>query len=393
VGKLTAENVRNLTPKRTRYELADGEGLSIVVLPSGKMAWRYRYEKDGILQKVELGQYPTMSLTTARRRRREFETSLNEINIPVTEAITPVAALQSTVKDFAERYLSQMAKKKKPPVKGIRQLFDRDILPVLGSKPIWQVTAADIQSILIGKPEAINNPFIGQITKIFRKMFDEALVQTVSTVNPNLTLPVKMLRQVTARDSSSKKEIFSRFLKGIYNASIPRQLKLAMHLVLITLVKKSDLVRARWEDIDLDQMIWRIPSSDNKTEDPYVVQLSKQGVELLRELQSLATGSEWVLPGRGGKPLAQSTLAKVISVVPLPKGITASLRELQTVALEVLANSGFAGNVAARALSNTSSLYPRVSSLSDAADQTKAMLQFWADYVDELLAESRGTHR
>ena len=55
---LTDMRIKALKPKARRYQVTDGRGLSVEVLPSGVVAWRYRYRLHGKLEKVALGQYP-----------------------------------------------------------------------------------------------------------------------------------------------------------------------------------------------------------------------------------------------------------------------------------------------------------------------------------------------
>ena|SRR5271170_1158569 len=52
--------------------VSDGRGLSLDILPSGKMSWLYRYCLDGKYGKVSLGHYPDLPLRTARERRDEL---------------------------------------------------------------------------------------------------------------------------------------------------------------------------------------------------------------------------------------------------------------------------------------------------------------------------------
>ena len=69
---LTDAGIKALKPKATRYMVSDGRGLSLDVLPSGKMSWLYRYSMDGARGKVALGGYPDLTLRKAREKRDEL---------------------------------------------------------------------------------------------------------------------------------------------------------------------------------------------------------------------------------------------------------------------------------------------------------------------------------
>src|ERR1700744_2386604 len=63
---LTDAKIKALTPAVVRYLVADGNGLNLEVLPSGKLSWIFRYRLRGKPEKVAIGRYPEMSLKRAR---------------------------------------------------------------------------------------------------------------------------------------------------------------------------------------------------------------------------------------------------------------------------------------------------------------------------------------
>jgi hypothetical protein len=65
---LTDAKIKGLKPRAARYMESDGKGLSLDVLPSGKMSWMFRYRLNGKQERVTLGQYPDLSLKAARDR-------------------------------------------------------------------------------------------------------------------------------------------------------------------------------------------------------------------------------------------------------------------------------------------------------------------------------------
>lgn len=67
----------------------------------------------------------------------------------------------------------------------------------------------------------------------------------------------------------------------------------AFDLIFATGVRKSEALRARWEHVDLDAGIWRLPST--KSGKPQVVPLPRDVVAMLRNVPRVG---EWVVPGR-----------------------------------------------------------------------------------------------
>ncbi len=80
------------------------------------------------------------------------------------------------------------------------------------------------------------------------------------------------------------------FLKVVMDSNVCRQFKVALRLILLTLVRKSELMLARWEHVDVEKVERHIPTENSKTGKPHIVYLSPQALDLFAELRSLAGG-------------------------------------------------------------------------------------------------------
>src|SRR6516165_9247245 len=68
---LSDTKVRNAKPRTKQYKLSDGEGLFLVIMPSGSKYWRLRYFFAGKEKVLALGVYPHISLAEAREQRAQ----------------------------------------------------------------------------------------------------------------------------------------------------------------------------------------------------------------------------------------------------------------------------------------------------------------------------------
>ena len=82
---LTDTQLKRVKPSQKPYELADGNGLVAEVMPSGTIAWRYRYRLNGRREKVSIGKYPAVSLTKARAKAAEFAVTVAGGDSPMRE--------------------------------------------------------------------------------------------------------------------------------------------------------------------------------------------------------------------------------------------------------------------------------------------------------------------
>ena len=93
-----------------------------------------------------------------------------------------------------------------------------------------------------------------------------------------------------------------------------RPIKLAVRLLLLTMVRKGELLRAQWSQLDFERAEWHVPREHSKTGRPHIVRLAPQAVALFRELQVLACGSPFVLASRHHihKPMSIDTPNKAL---------------------------------------------------------------------------------
>jgi integrase len=159
-------------------------------------------------------------------------------------------------------------------------------------------------------------------------------------------------------------------------------------LILLTLVRKSELMLTQWKDEHVDSAEWHIPEENSKTGKRHIVYLSTQALSLFKRLKVLAGNSQWVLPGRGTvtKPFAHNTLNKALIVSLQGQEIPAfTIHDLRRTASTLLHEKGWPSDVVEKALNHTLGGVRGVYNRAEYADQRKAMLQFWGDYIDEFV--------
>jgi len=129
-----------------------------------------------------------------------------------------------------------------------------------------------------------------------------------------------------------------------------------------------------------------------KTGKPHIVYLSTQAIDLFEELRRLASGSEWVLPGRGTlkKPFAQDALNKALQNIIADTGLVYfTIHDLRRTASTLLHEAGFNSDVIEKALAHEQKGVRGIYNRAQYADQRREMLQWWADFVDAQIEEGR----
>lgn len=88
-----------------------------------------------------------------------------------------------------------------------------------------------------------------------------------------------------------------------------RQLtRMAMKLMALTFVRTSELIGARWDEIDFDARRWNIPAERMKMNTPHIVPLATQTIEVLNLLRNLSGQYELVFPGEQDQTKAMSNM-------------------------------------------------------------------------------------
>ena len=391
---LTDTALKALKPKNKAYTLADDRGLYVEIFPTGGVVWRYRYRLGGKQEKLTLGKYPALTLRNARLKRDEAANAVAQGQSPAQQKqLAKVAAADSTtVAEFGERFFREVVAKDRQDLTSPRRYFDKSIVPAVGAKPVRDVTTEDVRAIIWRKKDEGFDAAAGELRGVLKRLFDYALTCGLAPINPVLALPMRHVHKAKSRDRALTPEEIGAFLRAAFESNIRRQFKLALHLILLTMVRKSELLLARWSHVDYDQAEWHIPAEHSKTGKPHIVFLSRQAVELFRELQALAGTSELVMPGRGSltKPFAHNAINTALKTALQGQAIPAfTIHDLRRTASTLLHENGWASDVVEKALNHTIGGVRGVYNRAEYAPQRREMLQFWSDYIESLVGSGK----
>lgn len=387
---LTDTALKALKPKDKPYIVSDERGLYVEVFPTGGIVWRYRYRLNGKLEKLTLGKYPALTLKNARIKRDEAaqQVAMGQSPAKQKQLAKAAAADSTTVKEFAERFFREIQAKDRKDNTIPRRYLDKDILPFIGEKCMRDVTTEDVRSIIWRKKDHGFDAAAGQIRGLLKKLCDYAVTCGLLNANPVMALPMRHVFRAKARERTLSPDEIRMFLNAVMASNIRRQFKIGLHLILLTMVRKSELLLARWANVHLEEGEWHIPAENSKTGKPHIVYLSRQAVGLFHELHSLAGGSELVLPGRGSltKPFAHNAINNALKKALQGQDVPAfTIHDLRRTASTLLHENGWPSDVVEKALNHTIGGVRGVYNRAEYADQRREMLQFWADFIEKLM--------
>lgn len=165
---------------------------------------------------------------------------------------------------------------------------------------------------------ARNAPAVAvHVREIVLQVFRYADANGEHHANPAESVRPSSIATFTPRDRAlSPKEIalFYRYLERINSAAT---IKLACKVLLLTLVRKSELTDATWDEVDFEQALWTIPGTRMKRRNPHNVYLSRQAMDIFIAFKTCAGGSRFILPNRYDidRPMSGVSLNGVLSAV------------------------------------------------------------------------------
>ena len=392
---LTEAQIRALEPRATRYCVADGNGLVIEVMTTGTKVWRFRYSLNGKRQPLAtIGDYRMISLRVARAKAQKYAEMVAQGLSPVATARRDRGAESKAdvLREAAELYLAtEMAGKSEEYRRTTRRALDKDVLPAIGHMPVKAVTAADVVAIC-ERIKSRGSPKMALHTRnVIKRLYEYLIARQLAASNPAEVVPARSIATFDSRSRVLSGDEIGAMFRSIDASSIRRPLKLALHLLVLTMVRKSDLVEATWSEFDLDKALWKIPAARLKKDRDQRVPLPDQAVSMLRELHQAKTSQKFVFPSVRGddRPIAKSTLNQAVKALGLEvehfvlhdfrRTATAHVREMNGHADTIESNS--ATEMATRGKHGVN---------AENAAQQRRIMQRWADFVDEQIKGSHG---
>lgn len=327
MGKLTDRAV--LSAKATENELLlnDGDGLYLRVYPSGKKIFIYRYKNRlGSTKKLVIGLYPQKSLKQARLEVAEYNAQRKEGNDPAAllaiEKAKKIALSDAvhardnriTISALFDRWEKLALCNHKDGGKAIRRMFEKDVLPTLGKMAVEDVTKAHVIAVVDALLSRGVNRMAKMILALMRQMFRFAQDRDIIENDPTATIrKSKIGKPDTERDRWLSEGEIKELVKALPNAGLSKTTEAAIWIALATGCRIGELLKARWQEVNLEKGIWTITAENSKNGEPLTIYLSEFAIKQFKLVQSVNHETEWCYPNRDGKThVCDKTVTKQI---------------------------------------------------------------------------------
>lgn len=260
------------------------KGLQLEVRTSGGKTWYLRYINErGKVRQLRIADVRDMSLADARKRADQMrgKAALGQDPAEQKAAIRQVP----TFEDFIQyRYM--------PFIKGYKRSWQTDecllrnhLLPVFGKRHMDEIGRHEvIEMHHARRHEGASPASANRLLIMMRYIYNLAIKWGIPGVKVNPASGVRLLEENNKRERYLSKLEVQRLYDCLL-CSENRMLQYIVPMLIYTGARRREVLTARWEDINLDTMSWRIPIS--KSGKARHVPLSNAVIELLRKVPHL----------------------------------------------------------------------------------------------------------
>jgi len=382
---------------------ADRDGLYLAVSPPhkdnpqsgyGSKAWRwdFRFPPSAKGERFTLtyGKYPDLTLAEAReehaKARKAVANGINPAKQKQDQKHAMVTELEKVFEKVAAAWFEAEKPGKSPSWIGNAQRWLTATNKVIGGKSIASVIDDDVEAAVKSLVDAGNLSSARRAVRQIGQIYEFARRKPWRFTGVNPTVTVKIVPPKEQNHQHIKESEIPEFLKAVDQSAGAEQTKIATRLLVLTFVRKQELLGAKKTELDLERGMWEIPAARMKNDFPHLVPLSRQAVALLKRQLESAGNSEYVFPNlvRPRKHAGLSTLNRFFDRIGFADRL--SPHGLRSVASTKLNGTRkFSGDVIERQLSHL-----EISKIRGAYNKAEwlevraEMMQFWADHVDRL---------
>lgn len=313
MGKLNPKQVENLTEPGT-YE--DGDGLRLVVKPTGRKSWLLRFQLAGRRREMGLGSFPEVSLKKARQEASAKRSQLSDGVDPLAARDIERAAqreaqrtseakklkFETLAKEYCEAHGGSWSEKWRKGWLRKLELYAFDHIGKLSAEEIGTSQMLMVLQPIWATKTRTADEVRGQIEQVLDAAKARNLREGENPARWRGHLDNLLSR--AEKKKARKREHF----EALHWQEVPdlmAKLKadntpasFAAQLLIMTSARAHMVRFARWDEFDLEIGIWSLPDERMKMRVAFVIPLADEVVELVQSIPR-AEGSPYLFPGQG----------------------------------------------------------------------------------------------
>ncbi len=260
-------------------------GFGLVVQASGKKGFFVEYGPAEKRRRMSLGPYGPLTVEAARELATAKLAEVSAGGDPLSERER--LARIPTFSKFREEYMVEVRRRKKRPDEDERYLgLAAATWP---TQRLDQITRRDVKAameVVAKRGQTTANRWLASVRACLQAAVKDELI------SENPASLIKPFREAQPRSRVLTDEEFGKVIEA-FEAIPDVYARAAFVLLMDTGTRKSEVLTARWDDLDLGAALWRLP--DTKSGRPQFVPLAPSTVAYLKDVPRVG---EWLIPGR-----------------------------------------------------------------------------------------------
>ncbi|HEY5208048.1 MAG TPA: integrase arm-type DNA-binding domain-containing protein [Stellaceae bacterium] len=317
---LTGAALKHLKSKEKLYKVTDRDGMYMLVRPSGILTFQLNYRMNGRRETVTFGKYGPAGLSLARARELciDAKRAISEGRSPAIEKQREKRRLleAKSFGEFGEKWLT--AAPMADSTRAMRRsIFERELIPMRRNRLLTEIAPDDLRAhcgaiVDRGAPATAIH-----VRDIVKQIYGFAILHGEKVANPADGVGPASIATFVPKDRSLSPTEIRVMVKLLEKVATLPTIRLGMRLYLLTMVRKSELQDALWDEVDFENTVWTIRKERMKRSKAHNVYLSRQVLDIMIALKTCAGNSKFLLPSRydADAPMSRATFNRVTYAV------------------------------------------------------------------------------
>jgi integrase len=393
---IVANEIRGFTCPDDKKQIKkyDSKGLYLLIKPNNSKLWRFRYIYGGKSKELALGKYPSIQLTIARELAEKARILLGQGINPMAERKAKKRASSFSDKAFGniallwwEKQYDSWTKDHALRVKRWLTIDSKSLGPI----SVDEIDVGHITDLMLEIESLGSSKKATVILPVINRVFGYAVAHRLTRNNPAQGLPLRDIIKPIAKIRS-----FSAIVKPSELGKLIFDIDMiqsgtyctveALKLIPRIFIRPNEVRELKWDFIDFDEKLIRIPADQMKSDRDHLVPLAKQVIEQLKQIKEITGYSPYIFPGQrnSNNPISKNVMTNRLRSLGYT-GDVMTTHGFRSTASTILHEKGYDHEVIETQLAHlTGTATSRAYNRSKHLPKRRKMMQDWANYLEEL---------
>lgn len=398
--KLTKRLIDTLTysaesGRRDVYWDSEMSGFGIRVYPSGKKSFILSYRQNGTKRLFTIGQYGNITLEQARDLARKKFGEVADGKDPLLTRQASKKKHDWTVNRAYKDFLKKYAKTHTEHWPETDRIFEKDILPIIGKKPIDEVKKDDILKILDNIVDRNAGIMANRTLAAMRRFFNWCVQRNLIEHSPAYMVAAP------TRNRTRDRVLTDLEIKEIWNAcqNFSYPFGPIVQFLIMTGQRRGEAASMKWNDCDENKKLWILPREMTKSDRSHEVPLSELSMKILQKAPYLG---DYVFTNSGNYPFSNFSRDKreldlILKKARKENEILAAfpnwtIHDLRRTCASGMARLGVAPYIIEKILNHSTGVISGVAAVYNRyeyADEMRKALNLWNTHIEKIIADEK----